>query len=82
MTHSTVPHFPENLDAAWAEAEAALPEGWVLELASPNPNDLRPTFRAETWNGKGGVTGGYVKADELTPAAALRALAERLRANR
>jgi hypothetical protein len=71
---------PAGLDAAWAEAEAALPEGWVLELATPNPHEPRPTHRAEAWNGNGGVTRGYVKADEIGPAAALRALAVRLTA--
>lgn len=67
------------LGVAWDAAEAALPEGWVLELASPNLHEPRPTFRAEAWNGNGGVTRGFVKADDLTGPAALDALAVALR---
>jgi hypothetical protein len=65
-----------TLDEAWAEAKAALPEGWHLLLsASPHagndayardPEDPHPT----PWN---------VTANGSTPADALHALAAKLR---
>lgn len=86
----------DSLDAAWAEAEAALPEGWVLlgvNHAVPWGPYLprlqggevfhEPAYHAsarEDWSqqklhvaAKTAVVGG------ATPAAALRALAARLR---
>lgn len=80
---------PAGLDAAWEDAEAALPEGWLITslsggrsggwLASAEPT---PAYRpapprygmlgGTTWLGRG--------ARGNTPAAALNALAARLRA--
>lgn len=69
----------DSLDAAWAEAEAALPDGWCLKLHSDvdvdatdylaiaQPNTEMPRDLHE-W------------APGPTPAAALRALAVKLRA--
>jgi hypothetical protein len=65
---------PEGLDAAWAEAEAALPEGWRLSVAQHPDNYAAfatpPTLR------RGGAPVGLGP----TPAVALRALAARLTA--
>ena len=72
---------PAPLDAAWAEAEAALPEGWRIEMvaswtrgewratAVPTPPNKR-VGRGTMWLGK--------SADGPTPVAALHALAARL----
>ena len=78
-----------SLDAAWAEAEAALPEGWVLAKVDRLSEDtdcdtsvLRAEWSAivvsrqrDEW-GKHEVTAW---ASGLTPAAALRSLAAKLR---
>ena len=63
-----------SLDAAWAEAEAALPEGYTLTLTFQR---LR-TVWAEA---RRGVLDDYQQFGEEadTPAAALRALAAKLR---
>ncbi len=76
-----------TLDAAWAEAEAALPEGWQFELGRLNfdgeweafaksrafwEDDLRVPNREQQ----------IAAGEGPTPAAALRALAEKLRAVR
>ena len=63
---------PGSLDAAWAEAEAALPEGWHLWLRFDSG---RRRCRIEAI----GPTGSTRQMTRDTPAAALRALAERLR---
>lgn len=68
-----------SLDAAWAEAEAALPEGWFLVLSDD------PRYSAEaTREGYHDPAIGWVgvqtrDATGPTPAAALRALAATLR---
>jgi hypothetical protein len=74
---------PEGLDAAWAAAEAALPEGWRIEsvtawkrgewqaTAVPTPASRR-TGAGSMWLGK--------TEFGATPAAALLALAARLSA--
>jgi hypothetical protein len=62
-----------TLDAAWAEAEAALPEGWRLSLAT-NP----PEYGATAWSPDPSEPYA-VGRDGDTPAAALRALALALR---
>lgn len=69
-----------QLDAAWAEAEAALPEGWRISnllgwsewvaQAEPKPA-YKGNGRSSTWLGRG--------ARGPTPAAALLALAAELR---
>jgi len=83
---------PDSLDAAWAEAEAALPEGWqiiTLEwagmitdyLGEPIPED------GEDWRAIADALGKEDddEAEEIryargsSPAAALRALAVKLR---
>jgi len=65
---------PDSLDAAWAEAEAALPEGWQLRGVERQgvkwlANADEP--RGAAWN----VAHAYAE----TPAAVLRALAAKLR---
>lgn len=77
-----------GLDAAWAEAEAVTPEGWlpptlipameldrVLGPKAPYPLPVT-RWRASTM--KRDWTGGDMEATGPTPAAALRALADRL----
>lgn len=65
--------LPDSLDAAWAEAEAALPEGsHVDDLHERTPG----LWRASAPDGKNwGTFEGYSDS----PAAALHALAEKLR---
>jgi hypothetical protein len=67
----------DSLDAAWAEAEAALPEGWAFELTYSEGNPV------QSWAWLPGVeivTGDDgIRAEGSTPAAALRALAAKLR---
>jgi hypothetical protein len=61
----------DSIDAAWAEAEAALPEGCTLKLEhDPSITDY-PT--------SADVTEYSVHVDSESPAAALRALAVKLR---
>lgn len=70
----------DSLDAAWAEAEAALPEGWALTLT---PDTTEP----DTYVAEGRPrdpfdstrTGDLAWGAGPTPAAALRALAAQLR---
>ena len=70
----------DSLDAAWAEAEAALPEGWLVmnlnrwweETSSP-ANGWWGAVASKAGNGQALVGSGP------TPAAALRALAAKLR---
>jgi hypothetical protein len=84
------PSVALSLDAAWAEAEAALPEGWVLlgvNHAVPEPSlplvFVEPPFHAsarEQWDrARPRVTAKSVVAGGDTPAAALRALTAKLR---
>ena len=80
----------DSLDAAWAEAEAALPEGWLLwgvRFRAPAPS--RKTGQYEAWAGPVGLTDaapwprpsrGLSGYSASTPATALRALAARLKA--
>ena len=68
----------DSLDAAWQEAEAALPEGWGMQLirgANVQTGERTPDYRAISFSGTMPVTDGYGP----TPAVALRALAARLR---
>lgn len=67
-----------SLDSAWAEAEAALPDGW----------DLSGVENASEGSGRYWTAGAFLPWDESahdviadgpTPAAALRALAAKLR---
>ena len=70
----------DSLDAAWAEAEAALPEGWAIV-------SIFATSSAPwEWRAFAGLTVNPESDDPFmswaegpTPAAALRALAARLR---
>jgi hypothetical protein len=60
---------------AWAEAEAALPKGMrigALEIVALSRN-------ATIWQAIAAKAGEVITADAPTPAAALRALAEKLR---
>lgn len=65
---------PDSLDAAWAEAEAALPpigeDEWGFAV-SPVTMEGQRVYRAVAWN--------VDRVDGPTPAAALRALAAKLR---
>ena len=71
VLHSLTVIPPDSLDAAWAEAEAALPEGSNLALAL---EQIVGGVNARAF----GVNGDY-ETDGPTPAAALRALAAKLR---
>ena len=71
----------DSLDAAWVEAEAVLPDGAFLVLSDD------PSYIAEATKLAKEGEGGYVvlfheEAMGPTPAAALRALAEKLRASK
>jgi hypothetical protein len=82
-----------SLDAAWAEVEAALPEGWAIGTLTRN--SARGRTKDQAWwcsaNGSPAIVGarsdrrhpwppGHRKvAYGPTPAAALRALAAKLR---
>jgi hypothetical protein len=59
-----------ELGCAWAEAEAALPEGGRIEYVEW----ISPGYRAAA-----SIMGEWFYGEGDTPAAALRALAERLR---
>ena len=63
----------ESLDAAWAEAEGALPVGWALTHLMADPGSGGWAAFAEP------PTGYEQEGDGPTPAAALRALAAKLR---
>jgi hypothetical protein len=75
------PHLPiPELDAAWPEAEAALPEGWFRPLhVTIGPTASGGTY-AELfdWPETAGLSGAPYGTGP-TPAAALRALAAKLR---
>ena len=71
---------PASLDAAWAEAEAALPEGHY-ELRLSSHAGVRGVYFASVHDGTEGAMAtraGVAVAEGPTPAAALRALAEKL----
>lgn len=74
-------HLPDSLDAAWAEAEAALPEGWAFDLSRavrPPAEGAAPTYYATV--SRPWTTGAIeFQVSGPTPAAALRALAAKLR---
>lgn len=71
-----VPAQPDSLDAAWAEAEAALPEGWYI-------SNVRSKSPGGRWSASatlhGHDTGANYSGFGETPPAALRALAARFR---
>ena len=68
--------YAESLDAAWTECEAALPRGWNLYLAL-EAGEYKATAESddpeEVW------LGARASDDGLTPAAALRQLAAKLK---
>lgn len=80
---------PAGLDAAWQNAEAALPEGWLITsltggrsggwMASAEPTPAYQPIPAR-FGTRGGTTWLGRAARGETPAAALLALAARLRA--
>lgn len=72
---------PDSLDAAWAEAEAALPEGVAFTLTrAATPSDGRPTAYYATADPiYSSAIRSKMQISGPTPAAALRALAARLR---
>jgi hypothetical protein len=61
---------PASLDAAWAEAKALLPEGWVLRLSGGLDHCLAEAFYRSD---------AKMTASGATEPAALRALAAKLR---
>lgn len=65
----------DSLDAAWAEAEAALPEGHTMDLVLENHVD---GGRYLAWTMRHTDT-AIIRGEGPTPAAALRALTARLR---
>lgn len=77
----------DSLDAAWDEAEAALPEGWWLQRVSQdNPKSPRPSgwrtgrgLWAYASEPASALVGRVERADGPNPLRALRALAEELR---
>ena len=74
----------ESLDAAWAEVEAALPEGWWIariELSGMTTEDMGGNRDRLTWweAWARGPKDKDAKGVADTPAAALRALAAKLR---
>ena len=84
-----------GLDAAWAEAEAALLEGWVLALNGHKDGTALAVARSTAYRAGDdeagrlrrqavvrGPFGGVAYGEGPTPAAALRALAAKLRAPR
>jgi hypothetical protein len=66
--------YADSLDAAWAEAEAALPDA---DWRGPTLNISIDGWDAMAWNSQ--ASDEVVLASGDTPAAALRALAARLR---
>lgn len=71
-----------GLDAAWAEAEAALPEGWWGPSLGPEEAIKKAeAWRAFAWD-RPTQRGRLIEGHGTTPAAALRALAEQLREQR
>ena len=75
LTGATLASWSE-LDAAWAEAEAALPEGWYVGVQTGHDAAYTAIAANMYWLTES-LTGTYCDGD--TPAAALRALAARLR---
>jgi len=67
----------DSLDAAWAEAEAALPEGWRLDGLNPGIVSDRGV-RTPGWVARAWGSGETIWVRATTPAAALRALAAKL----
>jgi len=68
----------DSLDAAWAEAEAALPEGWywgVVSTGMPGDDAYRASASPNGWV----MDDHHVESWAATPAAALRALAVKLK---
>lgn len=73
------PVHPEPLDEAWAEAEAALPEGWHMLALQDTTGE---TWSLATWRAMAGeyeIDGPFCASVGPTPAAALHAIAVRLR---
>jgi hypothetical protein len=70
----------DSLDAAWAEAEAALPDGWIGPSLGPELAIKRSgwVWRAFSWD-RATPRGVLIEGHGPTPAAALRALAAKLR---
>jgi hypothetical protein len=74
-----IDHQP-SLDAAWAEAEAVLPEGWeIIELRNGAVWHAAAFGIIPVPDMPGLITGERLEDDGPTPAAALRALAAKLR---
>ena len=71
----------DSLDSAWAEAEAALPEGWEIDgiyrVVARTSLDREWEVEAHESDWQGAEDSHYARG--ATPAAALRALAANLR---
>ena len=74
---------PAPLDAAWAEVETALPDGWHMgEIKNTSYRGVNAAGQSERWLAMAWAEDDertFESAYEDTPAAALRALAARLR---
>ena len=70
---------PDSLDAAWAEAEAALPEGQSFVVWRRTDRAGEASYSADLVTIDGYVT---MQVDGPTPAAALRSLAAKLKESR
>jgi len=67
----------ESLDAAWAEAESALPEGWAIDRLTRVWDAVSPVNHWRAWANRG--DGSMLSAWGQSPTAALLALAAQLR---
>lgn len=75
----------QALGAAWRRCEAALPEGWILQLGdwSAEPHRTVPLFEAYAESYAGPSRSDYRESGAgPTPTAALEALAEALESRR
>jgi hypothetical protein len=78
--HAPKTTAPDSLDAAWAEAEAALPEGWSLAVdrGPLEPRHVSGSACATATERTATGEGRQEKAFADSPAAALHALAAKL----
>lgn len=74
------PAAPDSLDAAWAEAEAALPEGWTALRVFRFADEWTVLFEKQRTFGRGGGSRyDRWRGEGSSFAAALHALAVTLR---
>lgn len=76
----SVERDPDTLDAAWAQAEAALPTGWLIEGLLQFPIGTWEATAEPASDGRWAPEeGAVVQVEGRTPAGALEALAAALR---